>query len=663
MLSRVAEELGRLYAEKAALRDQVRSLQAQVEGVVVPEAPSEQAVRILSSAQQTADNYVAEAEEFSRQITHDARVRVRGADAGGPGDRRRDPPGGAGGGGARSRGRPPRRGRRRRPHRRGAPGAGRLPQGVRPGRAASSCAPTSRRCSATSRPSGAGRPGRPPREAVRPPEPRSGRGRGSTTAFVANTAAENQPDDADSERPSRPCTGRSDRRADGRGGRDRPGAARIRGMVRCPPDHGLGRPRPPALARRPAAPHRPRATPTSSRSSPATVRLTYRRVRRRGEPAAAALADRGPGEGRPAGAAVAQLLAVRRARLRDRPARRRPGAGQLHAAAPTRSPSSSSTRGAVGVRRRGRARAGRREGAGRRRRGRSAARGWIRLPARRRRRAGRTSRRGWTDGRTPRRTCSVGDDDPVRLMYTSGTESRPKGVMLSQPLADGAVRQLHRRRRHERRRRRAALAAALPLRPAGLLPRPRRLPRRDQRHPARRPTRPRSCAAIEARAGHQALRAADGVDLAAALPRLRRAPTCRRLRKGYYGASPMPVEVLARDPARGCPTSRLWNFYGQTEMAPLATILAARRAAAARRLGRAARRSTSRPGSSTTTTTPVPRRHGRRDRAPQPARDAGLLRRRREDRRGVPRRLVPLRRPRGTSTRTATCTSWTARRT
>jgi DivIVA domain-containing protein len=74
VLARVAEELGRLYAEKAALRDEVRSLRAQVDGIVVPEAPSEQAVRILSSAQQTADNYVAEAEEFSRQVTHDARV-------------------------------------------------------------------------------------------------------------------------------------------------------------------------------------------------------------------------------------------------------------------------------------------------------------------------------------------------------------------------------------------------------------------------------------------------------------------------------------------------------------------------------------------------------------------------------------------------------------
>jgi DivIVA domain-containing protein len=74
VLSRVAEELGRLYSEKAALRDQVRSLQAQVEGVVIPEPPSEQAVRILSTAQQTADNYVAEAEEFSRQVTSEARA-------------------------------------------------------------------------------------------------------------------------------------------------------------------------------------------------------------------------------------------------------------------------------------------------------------------------------------------------------------------------------------------------------------------------------------------------------------------------------------------------------------------------------------------------------------------------------------------------------------
>src|SRR3954464_5957497 len=74
VMSRVAEELGRLYAEKAALRDQVRALQAQVDGAVVPVPPSEQAVRILASAQLTADNYVAEAEEFSRQVTSEARA-------------------------------------------------------------------------------------------------------------------------------------------------------------------------------------------------------------------------------------------------------------------------------------------------------------------------------------------------------------------------------------------------------------------------------------------------------------------------------------------------------------------------------------------------------------------------------------------------------------
>ncbi len=44
------------------------------------------------------------------------------------------------------------------------------------------------------------------------------------------------------------------------------------------------------------------------------------------------------------------------------------------------------------------------------------------------------------------------------------------------------------------------------------------------------------------------------------------------LRKGYYGASIMPVAVLEEMRAR-LPHTRLWNFYGQTEMAPLATVL------------------------------------------------------------------------------------------
>jgi DivIVA domain-containing protein len=73
-LDRVAGELARLHADKAELRDQVRALQEQVAGAAAPEAPSDQAVRILAVAQQTADSYVAEAEDFSRQMTADARA-------------------------------------------------------------------------------------------------------------------------------------------------------------------------------------------------------------------------------------------------------------------------------------------------------------------------------------------------------------------------------------------------------------------------------------------------------------------------------------------------------------------------------------------------------------------------------------------------------------
>jgi len=42
--------------------------------------------------------------------------------------------------------------------------------------------------------------------------------------------------------------------------------------------------------------------------------------------------------------------------------------------------------------------------------------------------------------------------------------------------------------------------------------------------------------------------------------------------KGYYGASIMPVEVL-REIRERLPALRLWNLYGQTEIAPVATIL------------------------------------------------------------------------------------------
>ena len=44
------------------------------------------------------------------------------------------------------------------------------------------------------------------------------------------------------------------------------------------------------------------------------------------------------------------------------------------------------------------------------------------------------------------------------------------------------------------------------------------------------------------------------------------------LRKGYYGASIMPVAVL-KEMQQRLPQVRLWNLYGQTEIAPVATVL------------------------------------------------------------------------------------------
>ncbi|HYH26001.1 MAG TPA: DivIVA domain-containing protein [Blastococcus sp.] len=79
VMHRAAEELGRHMAEKAQLREQVRTLQAQLNGAPAHVPPSEQAVRILATAQQTADNYVAEAEAFSRQVTGEARTQYEEA--------------------------------------------------------------------------------------------------------------------------------------------------------------------------------------------------------------------------------------------------------------------------------------------------------------------------------------------------------------------------------------------------------------------------------------------------------------------------------------------------------------------------------------------------------------------------------------------------------
>jgi DivIVA domain-containing protein len=73
-VARAADELARLTEENAQLRRQVQELQEQVDAAAARPSPSDQAVGILATAQLTADEYVAEAEDFSRQMTSEARA-------------------------------------------------------------------------------------------------------------------------------------------------------------------------------------------------------------------------------------------------------------------------------------------------------------------------------------------------------------------------------------------------------------------------------------------------------------------------------------------------------------------------------------------------------------------------------------------------------------
>ena len=177
---------------------------------------------------------------------------------------------------------------------------------------------------------------------------------------------------------------------------------------------------------------------------------------------------------------------------------------------------------------------------------------------------------GWLHGDATPPEVVVADDDPLRLMYTSGTESRPKGVMLSSRsliaqyvscIVDGGMGaddvELHALPMYHCAQLDCFFTVDVYLGATSVI-----LPSPD----------PAGILAAVEREKATKLFCPPTVWIS-----LLRHPDfdtrdLSSLRKGYYGASAMPVEVL-KELRRRLPDVQLWNFYGQTEMAPLATIL------------------------------------------------------------------------------------------
>ncbi|OBK01216.1 acyl-CoA synthetase [Mycolicibacterium fortuitum] len=166
--------------------------------------------------------------------------------------------------------------------------------------------------------------------------------------------------------------------------------------------------------------------------------------------------------------------------------------------------------------------------------------------------------------------CRIDDDQLLRVMYTSGTESRPKGVMHSSrslmwqyisTIVAGSMSgddvEIHSLPLYHCAQLDNFLATDVYLGATSIIlprPDPELVLRAIERHGVTNYFAPPTVWISLLRSP-----VFDEVDLSS-------------LRKGYYGASPMPTEIL-HEMRRRLPNLRLWNFYGQTEMAPLASAL------------------------------------------------------------------------------------------